>query len=118
MLNEMKNDLTTEIKSLIQLEVDKIVKKKKEEFNMIVLKLQERITALELEEDLEKYGQHVCIGIEDVPLSSMNSCKVYKKVGVLLKERSLSCIVRANRIGPEHKSYKNNKNYSSRIVRL
>ena len=53
----MKNDLTTEMKSLIQLEVDKIVKKKKEEFNMIVLKLQERITALELEEDdLEKYG--------------------------------------------------------------
>ena len=37
MLNEMKNDLTTEMKSLIQLEVDKIVKKKKEEFNMIVL---------------------------------------------------------------------------------
>ena len=39
MLNEMKNDLTTEMKSLIQLEADKIVKKKKEEFNMIVLKL-------------------------------------------------------------------------------
>lgn len=68
-LNEMKNDLTTKMKSLIQLEVDKIVKKKKEEFNMIVLKLQERITALELEEDdLEKYGQHVCIGTEDVPV--------------------------------------------------
>ena len=54
--NELKQDLITEIKSLIQLEVEKVVKKEKEEFDVIVLKLQERITTLELEkDDLEQY---------------------------------------------------------------
>ena len=37
--NELKQDLITEIKSLIQLEVEKVVKKQKEEFDVIVLKL-------------------------------------------------------------------------------
>ena len=38
--NELKQDLITEIKSLIQLEMKKVVKKQKEEFNVTVLKLQ------------------------------------------------------------------------------
>ena len=38
--NELKQDLITEIKSLIQLEIKKVVKKQKEEFNVTVLKLQ------------------------------------------------------------------------------
>ena len=38
--NELKQDLITEIKSLIQLEMKKAVKKQKEEFNVTVLKLQ------------------------------------------------------------------------------
>ena len=56
--NERKQDLITEIKSLIQLEVEKVVKKQKEEFDETVMKLQERITTLELEkDDLEQYGR-------------------------------------------------------------
>ena len=38
--NELKQDSITEIKSLIQLEMKKVVKKQKEEFNVTVLKLQ------------------------------------------------------------------------------
>ena len=54
--NELKQDLITEIKSLFQLEVEKVVKKLKEEFDMTVLKLQERITTLEFAKDgLEQY---------------------------------------------------------------
>ena len=45
--NELKQDLITEIKSLIQLEMKKVVKKQKEEFNVTVLKLQQWITTLE-----------------------------------------------------------------------
>ena len=38
---------------------------------MTVLKLQERITALELEKDhLEQYGRQVCVGIDNVPVES------------------------------------------------
>ena len=46
--NELKQDLITEIKSLIQLEVGKVVKKQKEAFDVTVLKLQEHIATLEL----------------------------------------------------------------------
>ena len=57
--NELKQDLITEIKSLIQLEVEKVVEKQKEEFDETVLK-QERITTLELKkDDLEQYGRRV-----------------------------------------------------------
>ena len=49
--NELKQDLITEIKLLIQLEVEKVVKKQKEEFDETVIKLQERITTLEQEKD-------------------------------------------------------------------
>ena len=41
--NELKQDLITEIKSLIQLEVEKVVMKQEEKFDETVLKLQERI---------------------------------------------------------------------------
>ena len=49
--NELKQDLITEIKSLIRLEVEKVVKKQKEEFHVTVLKLREQITTLELKKD-------------------------------------------------------------------
>ena len=39
--NELKQDLITEIKSLIQFEVENVLKKQKEEFDVTVLKLQE-----------------------------------------------------------------------------
>lgn len=50
--------MITEIKSLIQLEMEKVVKRQKEKFNETVLKLHERITALELKkDDLEQCGR-------------------------------------------------------------
>ena len=75
--NELKQ---YQIKSLIQLEVEKVVKKQKEEFDETVLKLQERITTLELEkDDLEQYGRRVCVRIDDVPLNSRKQQIVFMK---------------------------------------
>ena len=55
--------------SLIELEVEKVVKKQKKEFNVTVLKLPEWITTLELEkDDLEQYGRRVCVRIGDMYL--------------------------------------------------
>ena len=60
--SKVKQDLITEIKSLIQLEVKKVVKKQKEEFDVTVLKLQERITTQELEkDDLEHYLTNIML---------------------------------------------------------
>ena len=74
--NELKQDLITEIKLLIQLEVEKVVKKQKEEFDETVVKLQERITTLEQEkDDLEQYGRRVCVRIDDVPVESEETAK-------------------------------------------
>ena len=59
--NELKQDLITEIKSLIQLEVEKVVKKQKE-FDATVL-----ITTLELEkDDLQQNRRQVCVRNDDV----------------------------------------------------
>ena len=86
--NELKQDLITEIKSLIQLEVEKVVKKQKEEFDETVLKLQERITTLEHgKDDLEQYGRRVCVRIHDVPVESEETAdSVYEKVGEFFRE--------------------------------
>ena len=74
----------TEIKILIQLEEEKVVKKQKEGFDVTVWKLQERITTLEYKnDDLEQYGRRVCVRIEkvgeffretfpDIPVSCIN----------------------------------------------
>ena len=67
--NELKRDLITEIKSLIQLEVEKVVKKQKEEFDVTVLKLQEWIATPGLKkDDLKQYGRRVCVRIDKVPV--------------------------------------------------
>ena len=108
--NELKQDLITEIKSLIQLEVEKVVKKQKEEFDVTVLKLQERITTLEFEkDDLEQYGGRVCVRIDDVPVESVETAdNVYEKVGEFFRgacpDIPVSCIDRVHRIGSEYKS--------------
>ena len=96
--NELKQDLITEIKSLIQLEVEKVVKKQKEEFDETVMKLQERITTLELEkDDLEQYGRQVCVRIDDVPVESEETAEsIFEKVNKFLGEACpdvpVSCI--------------------------
>ena len=108
--------MITEIKSLIQLEVEKVVKKQKEEFDVTFLKLQERITTLELEkDDLEQYGRRVCIRTDVVPVESEETAdSVYEKVGEFFREACpdipLSCIDRAHRIGSEYKSCRNKRN--------
>ena len=122
--NELKQDLITEIKLLIQLEVEKVVKKQKEEFDETVIKLQEQITMLEQEkDDLEQYGRRVCVRIDDVPVESEETAEsVFEKVGKFLGEACpdvpVSCIDRAHRIGSEYKSYRNKKKCCSIIVRF
>ena len=102
--------MITEIKSLIQLEVEKVVKKQKEEFDETVLKLQEQITTLELEkDDLEQYGRWVCVRIDDVSVESEETADiVYEKVGEFFRDAcpdiSVSCIDRAHRTGSEYNS--------------
>ena len=112
------------MKFLIQLELEKVVKKQKEEFVVTVLKLQERITTLELEkEDLEQYGRRICVRIHDVPVESEETLdSVSEKVGEFFWEACpdipVSCIDRAHHIGSEYKSYRNKKKCCSIIVRF
>ena len=80
---ELKQDLITEIKSLIELEVEKVLKKQKEEFNETVMRLQQQITTLELEkDDLEQYGRRVCVRIDNVPVECEETVEsIFEKVG-------------------------------------
>ena len=80
---ELKQDLITEIKSLIELEVEKVLKKQKEEFNETVMRLQQQITTLELEkDDLEQYGRRVCVRIDNVPAECEETVEsIFEKVG-------------------------------------
>ena len=65
--NELKQDLITEINQ-------KVVKKQKEEFDVTVLKLQERVTTLEFEkDDLEQYGCWVCVRIDEIKMFQHHS---------------------------------------------
>ena len=78
----LEQDLITEIKYLIQSEVEKIMRKPKEEFSVIIFKLQERIATLELEkDDLEQHGRRVCVRIDDVPVESNKSADSVYEIG-------------------------------------
>ena len=122
--NELKQDLITEIKTLIQFEVEKVLKKQKKEFDVTVLKLQEWITTLDLErDDLEQYGRRVCVRIDNVPVESEETAdSVYEKVGGFFREACLdipvSCIDRAHHIGSEYKSCRNKKKCCRILVRF
>ena len=60
-LDELKADLWSEIKKLINLEVEKATKKQKEEFKFAMDQLQECVTNLEhARDDLEQYGRGLC----------------------------------------------------------
>ena len=112
------------MKSLIQLELEKVVKKQKEEFDVTILRLQVRITTLELEkDDIGQYGRRVCVRIVDVPDESEETTdSLYEKVGEFFRQACpdipLSCIDRAHRIESECKSYRNKKKCCSIIVRF
>ena len=68
--------------------MEKVAKKRKEKFDVTVLKLQERITTLEPEkDDLEQYGRRVCVRIDDVPVESEETAdSIYEVVGEFFRE--------------------------------
>ena len=97
--------------------MEKVAKKRKEKFDVTVLKLQERITTLEPEkDDLEQYGRRVCVRIDDVPVESEETAdSVYEVVGEFFREVCPETC-RAHHSGSEYKSYRNKKKCYSIIV--
>ena len=62
--NELKQDLITEINQ-------KVVKKQKEEFDVTILNLQEKVTTMEFEkDDLEHYG---CVRDDEIKMLQHHS---------------------------------------------
>ena len=82
------SDLLSEIKELINLEVEWATKKQNEEFKFAKDKLQERVTNLEhAHVDLEQYVCQLCVRVEDVLVTSDETAnKVHRKVKNILKE--------------------------------
>ena len=123
-LNEFKNELITEIKLLIKLEVDEALKKQKEEFDSGLTQLEKRITKLENDnDDLEQYGRRVCLRIKDVPVANEETAKeVFKKTENLLKKvcpnLSGDCIDRTHCIGVDYTCYKSQEKFHSIMVRF
>ena len=67
--NKFKVDLLSEIKDLIHLEVEKAMKKQKENFNSALHELQKRVVKLEHDHnDVEQYGCRLCVRLEDIPV--------------------------------------------------
>ena len=89
-LNEFKDELLTEIKLLITIEVDEALKKRKEEFDSAFTQFEKRIAKLENDnDDLEQYGRRVCFRIEDVPVANKETAEeVFKKTENMLKKIS------------------------------
>ena len=82
------SDLLSEIKELINLEVEWATKKQNEEFKFAKDKLQERVTNLEhAHVDLEQYVCQLCVRVEDILVTSDETAnKVHRKVKNILKE--------------------------------
>ena len=87
-LNEFKDELITEIKLLIKLEVDEALTKQKEEFDSTFSQLQKRIKKLENDnDDLEQYGRLACFRIEYVPVANEETAEeIFKKTENLQKK--------------------------------
>ena len=121
-LNGFKDELLTETKLLNKSEVDKALRKQKEEFDPAFTQLEKCITKLENEKDnLEQYGRRVCLRIEDVPVAHEETAEeVFKKTENLLKNvgpnLSGDCIDKAHRIGPDYTCYKSQEKYRSIMV--
>ena len=72
---ELKADLLSEIKELINLEVEKAMKKQKEEFKSAIDALQERVTNLEhAYDDLEQYNYFFSVIFNILSLKSSSFC--------------------------------------------
>ena len=122
--NKFKVDLLSEIKDLIYLEVEKVMKKQKENFESALHELQKRVIKVEHDrDDLEQYGRRLCVRLEDIPVEKDETAdKVFSKAENMLKEAcpnlSGDCIDRAHRIRRDYKCHKTNKAYRSVIVRF
>ena len=104
-------DLLSEIKDLIHLEVEKAMKKQKENYNSALHELQKRVIKLEHDHDLEQYGRCLCVRLEDIPVKKDEAADtVFSKAENILKEAcsnlSGDCIDRAHQIGCGHKCHK------------
>ena len=122
---ELKADLLSEIKELINLEVEKTMKKQKKiEFKSAIDALQERVTNLEhAHDDLEQYGRRLRVRVEDIPIATNETAdKILEKVESILKEAcqdlSGNVIDQVNRIGSNYKCFKSNNTCRSVIVRF
>ena len=122
---ELKADLLSEIKELINLEVEKTMKKQKKiEFKSAIDALQERVTNLEhAHNDLKQYGRRLSVRVEDIPIATDETAdNVLEKVENILEEAypdlSGNVIDRAHRIGGNYKCFKSNNTSSSIIVRF
>ena len=122
--NKFKVDILSEIKDLIYLEVEKVMKKQKENFESALHELQKRVTKVEHDhDDLVQYGRRLCVHLEDIPVEKDETAdKVFSKAENMLKEAcpnlSGDCIDRAHRIRRDYKCHKTNKAYRSVIVRF
>ena len=112
--DKLKTNLLSEIKELIHLEVEKAIKKQKEEFKSAIDKLQDRVTKLEhAHNDLEQCGCRLCIRVEDIPVATdVAAEKVLEKVENIFKKAfsNLSGNVtdQVHRIGNNYKCFKTN----------
>ena len=62
-------DLLSEINDLIHLEVEKAMKKQKENFDSALHELQKHVIKLGFDhDDLEQYGRCLCVRLEDIPV--------------------------------------------------
>ena len=122
--NKSKVDLSSEIKDLIHLEVEKAMKKQKENYDSALHEFQKRVIKLEHDHgDLEQYGRRLCVRLEDIPVKKDETAgKVFSKAENILMEAcpnlSGDCIYRAHRIGRDYKCHKINKTCRSVIVRF
>ena len=120
--NKFKVDLLSEINDLIHLEVEKAMKKQKENFDSALHKPQKRVIKLEHDhDDLEQHGHHLCLRLEDVHIEKDETAgNVFSKAENILKEAcpnlSGDCIDRAHRIGNDYKFHKTNKTCRSVMV--
>ena len=100
------------------------MKKQKEEIKSAIGKPQECVNNLkQAHDDLEQYGCHLCVYMENIPVATDGTAdKVLKKVENILKEAcpSLSgnVIDRAHRIGSNYKCFKTNNTCRCVIVRF
>ena len=122
--SKFRGNLLSEINDLIHLEVEKAMKKQKENFDSALHELQKRAIKLEHDhDDLEQYGRCLCVRLEDIPAKKDETAdKVFSKTENILKEAcpnlSGDYIDRAHRIGRGYKCHKTNKTCRSVIVRF